>query len=72
VVEGLGEHSAVLLVGSDVVMAAAQILHEGVTGGEDPRWAVTLEPLVPSTNRDIAKASFWTRNWPLTCTFVWT
>jgi hypothetical protein len=24
-------------VGGDVVVAAAQVLHEGVTGGEDPR-----------------------------------
>jgi len=29
--------------GSDVVVAAAEILHEGMTGGEDPRGAVTLQ-----------------------------
>ncbi len=29
--------------GSDVVVTAAQILHEGVTGGEDPRGAVALQ-----------------------------
>jgi hypothetical protein len=29
--------------GSDVVVTAAQILHEGVTGGEDPRRAVAFQ-----------------------------
>ena len=30
-------------LGGDVVVTAAQILHEGMTGGEDPRGAVTLQ-----------------------------
>jgi hypothetical protein len=29
--------------GSDVIVTAAQILHEGVTGGEDPRRAVAFQ-----------------------------
>src|SRR6266700_133726 len=37
VVEGDAEPVAAGDVGGDVVMAAAQILHEGVTGGEGPR-----------------------------------
>ena len=36
VVEGDAEPVAVGDVGGDVVVAAAQVLHEGVTGGEDP------------------------------------
>ena len=30
-------------VGGEFIMAAAQVLHEGVTGGEDPRGPVTLQ-----------------------------
>ena len=30
-------------VGGDVVVAAAEVLHESVTGGEDPRGAVALQ-----------------------------
>src|SRR5260370_36034469 len=30
--------------GGDVVVATAQVLHEGVTGGEGASWAVTLQP----------------------------
>jgi hypothetical protein len=38
-VEGEAEPVVVGDVGGDVVVAAAQILHEGMTGGEDPRRA---------------------------------
>jgi hypothetical protein len=31
-------------VGGDVVVTAAQVLDEGVTGGENPRLAVPLYP----------------------------
>ena len=37
VVEGDAEPLAVGEVGGDVVVAAAKVLHERVTGGEDPR-----------------------------------
>jgi hypothetical protein len=37
VIEGDAELVPVVLVGSDVVVGAAQVLHEGVTGSEDPR-----------------------------------
>jgi hypothetical protein len=37
IVEGDAEPVASLDVGGDVIVAAAQILHKGVTGGEDPR-----------------------------------
>jgi hypothetical protein len=37
VVEGDAEPVMAGYVGGDVVMAAAQVLHEGVPGGEDPR-----------------------------------
>jgi hypothetical protein len=36
-VEGRAEPVAGGDVGSDVVVAAAKVLHEGVAGGEDPR-----------------------------------
>ena len=37
VVEGDAEPLAVGEVGGDVVVAPAKVLHERVTGGEDPR-----------------------------------
>jgi len=37
VVEGDAEPVAVVGVGCDIVVPAAQVLHEGMTGGEDPR-----------------------------------
>ena len=37
IVEGDAEPVASLDVGGDVTVAAAQILHKCVTGGEDPR-----------------------------------
>ena len=37
VVEGVPEPVVVVDVGGDVVVAAAHILHEGMTGGEDLR-----------------------------------
>ena len=37
VFEGDAEPVVVGDVGSDVVVAAAQVLHEGMAGGEDPR-----------------------------------
>ena len=37
VVEGDAEPVVSLDVGGDVAVAAAQVLHEGVTGGQDPR-----------------------------------
>ena len=43
IVEGDAEPVASLDVGGDVIVAAAQILHKGVTGGEDPRLPVTLQ-----------------------------
>ena len=33
-------------VGGDVVVAAAEVLHERMTGGEDPRRAVALQPRI--------------------------
>src|ERR1019366_7449868 len=43
VVEGDAEPVVSLDVGGDVVVAAAQVLHEGVTGGQDPCWPVPLQ-----------------------------
>ena len=37
IVEGEAEPAVAGDVGGDVVMAAAQILHEGMTGSKDPR-----------------------------------
>ena len=36
VVEGDAEPVVSMDVGGDVAVAAAQVLHEGVTGGQDP------------------------------------
>ena len=44
VVEGDAEPVAALDLGSDVVVAAAQVLHEVMSRGEDPGGAVTLQP----------------------------
>ena len=41
IVEGDAEPVASLDVGGDVTVAAAQILHKCVTGGEDPRLPVS-------------------------------
>ena len=43
VVECRAEPGAAGDFGSDLVVTAAQILHDGVTGGEDPRRAVALQ-----------------------------
>lgn len=43
VVEGDAEPVALRDVGGDLVVATAQVLHEGVTGGEDPRRAMPLQ-----------------------------
>ena len=42
-VEGLAEPVAVGYVGGDLVVAAAEVLDEGVPGGDDPRGPVALE-----------------------------
>src|SRR5260370_30863284 len=44
VIEGDPEPVAGGDAGGDVVVAAAQVLREGVTGGEGASWAVTLQP----------------------------
>ncbi len=44
VVEGDAKPVAVEGVSGDVVVAAAHVLHEGVTGGDDPHCAVTFSP----------------------------
>jgi hypothetical protein len=43
-VEGDAEPVTVRGLGGDVVVAAAQVLHEGVSRGENPARAVTLQP----------------------------
>jgi hypothetical protein len=50
--------------GSDVVVTAAQILHEGVTSGEDPRRAVPLQAASsaaagPSAAHDLPRVDYW-------------
>lgn len=44
VVEDDAKPVAVWGLGGDVVVAAAEILHEGMTWGEDPRGAMPLQP----------------------------
>jgi hypothetical protein len=56
VVEGGAEPVAVRDVGGDVVVAAAEVLHERVPGGEDPRRAV---PFRPRTGRSRAFSRPW-------------
>jgi hypothetical protein len=43
VVEDDAEPVATRDLGGDVVVVAAQVLHEGMSGGEDPRGAVPLQ-----------------------------
>lgn len=45
VIEGGAEPVTARSLGGDLVMAAAEVLHEGMVGSQDPGGAVALQPI---------------------------
>ena len=57
VVEGAAEPMSARGPGGDVVVAPAEVLHEGVSGGENPDGAVTLQSVPFSSVRSTCSSS---------------